>query len=96
MKSTIVSESALKGFARAHNNSLYDAVALLAAVVERIESDTRQTFSEDRASDTARLVSIASERVKGVADALFDAGAADMVPTVGVALVAGKPAPAAS
>jgi len=61
----------------ASNNDLYDVVALLSAVVERID-DVGGVFSEDEhmgemAHETMRLARIAKEKTVAVTDALFHA-----------------------
>lgn len=66
----------LKAFAGDHLNGLFDAVALLDAAAERIDFATPATTEDKERADsmhnTLRLVQMASEKVKFIADVLFD------------------------
>lgn len=68
----------LKAFSAEHNNTLYDAVALLEAAVQRMEeampARTADQAAADSAHNTARLVYMAHDKVKAVADQLFERG----------------------
>ena len=78
MASETVSKSdALKTFAQAHKNELYDVVALLDAAAERIDAATPATTTAakvtvDTMHNTLRLVQMASEKTKAVADLMLD------------------------
>lgn len=73
---TVPNADSLKAFANAHTNSLYDVVALLDAVAERIDAATPATTSDQGAADTMhntlRLVQMAGEKAKALADLMFD------------------------
>ncbi len=56
----------LKQFSDARGNELYDVVALLRVAVDRMPDD-------DEAHQTLRVVQMALEKVKSIADELFEA-----------------------
>lgn len=68
----------LEEFSEQHEGALFDAVALLDAVAERIDAATPSTSEDPEKSiamhNTLRLVQMASERVKAATEALFNAG----------------------
>lgn len=80
MATETVSAPALKEFASAHADSLYDAVALLDAAAQRIDDATPMMGEDPEAAEaehnTLRLVQMAHKKVKAVADMLFDSEAA--------------------
>ena len=72
---TVSRAETLKEFADSHANCLYDIVALLDAAAERIDAATPSTHvSRDAAEEmhnTSRLVQMAGEKAKVLADLLF-------------------------
>ena len=75
-KETVAKAETLKEFANTHTNSLYDVVALLDAAAERIASATPHSGASGDAADemhnTMRLVQMAGEKAKALADLMFD------------------------
>ena len=73
---TLSKAEPIKAFANAHANDLYDVVALLEAVAERIDAAPPPTTASQEAADTMhntlRLVQMASEKAKALADLMFD------------------------
>lgn len=78
MAGETVHMGALKAFSEEHNNTLYDAVALLEAAAQRLDeampARVENPAAADSAHNTVRLVYMAHEKVKAVADQLFERG----------------------
>lgn len=73
VKANAISAEPLKAFASAHTNTMYDVVALLAAAAERIDAATPVTSDvAETMHNTLRLVQMAGEKAKAVADLMFD------------------------
>mgnify|MGYP000854548479 CR=1 FL=1 len=75
MANATVSAPTLEEFAAEHSNTLYDVVALLDAAADRIEAASlvrvAAPSSADSAHNTLRLVQMALEKVKTVADLML-------------------------
>ncbi len=77
-EATVSDTESLKAFLSAHTGTLYDVVALLDAAAERIDFATPTTDVSPEGADTMhntlRLVQMATEKVKSLADLMFAKG----------------------
>lgn len=74
-ESTMTTQTTLANFSDTHLNTLYDAVALLDAAAERMDSAMPSATEDqmDTAQNTLRLVQMAGEKIRAVADLMFRA-----------------------